>query len=350
MEVRDYINQKGSLREMPDEQFDKDVGEMALSLYNYGFDRFIQNYMIYHEIDVKKDWVSLKKWNKYEYNGTNISATCTIGMKILKTYMKHFYNVKNYKGTSVSSLWDPYNLEKALRFNRKYHTTPYASEIIRSLSFTNGLGKITMYRPIMAKIITHHFNAKSVLDVCGGWGGRMIGCCAVGDDVRYTAFEPCIDTYRGLVNMKEFLKLDQASIINKPAEEGLLLLKDDDVYDIGLTSPPYYNLEIYSGEENQSVSRYTTYEDWVTNFLDPLITGVLKHVRYYSCWSVKNFKTNKTYNLYDDVVRIHTEKGWKQLDIFFTMKNSKRPGISSKKENDNTTSKTEEITYIFVKT
>lgn len=345
MEFSQYINKKGSLQEIPDDDFEKIVKQISLSLYSCGFEPFIQEYMTHQESDMEKEWSSLKRYNQYK--GTTISATCTIGMKILKTFMTHFYDVKNHKGISVSSLWTPDNLEKALRFNRKYHTTPYASEIVRSLSFTNGLGKITMYRPLIAKLITQYFNAKSVLDVCGGWGGRMIGCCASHEDVKYTAFEPCQDTYNGLINIKKFLNLDQATIIHQPAEEGLLLLRDDELYDIGLTSPPYYNLEIYSNEESQSFSRYPTYEEWVVNFLEPLITGVLKHVRY-SCWSVKNFKTNKTYNLYDDVVRIHEKKGWKQLEVSFAMKNSKRPGVSKNKKKDEI-KKTEEITYVFVK-
>jgi hypothetical protein len=199
-----------------------------------------------------------------------------------------------------------------------------------------------MYRPIMAKLVANHFNAKSVLDVCSGWGGRMIGCCSV-EGVRYTGFEPCVETYRGLCAMKDFLGLTYATLINKPAEEALLSLRDDEMFDIGLTSPPYYNLELYSNEDTQSTSKYPTYEDWVANFLEPVVTGVIQHVRT-SCWSVKNFKTNKKYNLFDDVVRIHEKHGWIFMkDVQFTMKNSKRPGSV------NEIKTSEESTYVFVK-
>jgi len=201
-----------------------------------------------------------------------------------------------------------------------------------------------MYRPVMAKLVADHFNADSVLDVCSGWGGRMIGCCSLNKNVKYVGFEPCKETYDGLCKIKELLNLDNTTLINQPAEEALLLLRDDDMFDIGLTSPPYYNLEVYSDEDTQSLSRYTTYTDWVKKFLSPLIRGVIKHVRV-SCWSVKNFKTNQKYNLFDDVVRIHEENGWTQLkDVQFTMKNSKRPG-NVKKE----VKTSEEITYVFVK-
>ena len=224
-----------------------------------------------------------------------------------------------------------------------YHSTPYASEIIRSLSFTNGLGKITMYRPVMAKLITRHLHAASVLDVCAGWGGRMIGCC--GASARYTAFEPCVATYNGLVRIRDFLGLTGATILNLPAEEALLTLKDDEMFDIGLTSPPYFDLEVYSDEETQSTRRHATYEEWVDKFLAPVVRGVTRHVRHYSCWSVKNFKTGKQHNLLDDVVRLHAQEGWHVVeDHHFTMTNSKRPGNKSQ-----TKQQSEEATYVFAR-
>ena len=153
---------------------------------------------------------------------------------------------------------------------------------------------------------------------------------------------------------------------------------------MALTSPPYYNLEIYSDEETQSIQLQplgkvepniqplgkvepniqpsnlqpikidlaqpflkveveVDYDLWLKQFLEPVIIGVINHVTY-SCWSIKNFKTDKKYNLFDDVVRIHSENGWEMLDVTFTMANSKRPG-SKTSESDK---KTEETTYIFI--
>ena len=70
----------------------------------------------------------------------------------------------------------------------------------------------------------------------------------------------------------------------------------------------------------------------------------------FSCWSVKNFKTDKKYDLLTDVIRIHENNGWKMMDITFTMSNSKRPGTTAVTA-DATASpkKTEEITYVFIK-
>ena len=104
-------------------------------------------------------------------------------------------------------------------------------------------------------------------------------------------------------------------------------------YDLALTSPPYYNLEKYSDEANQS-HHYGTYEDWVEKFLKPVVHGVLDKLVEggRSCWSVKNFKTDKKYNLYDDVVRLHKERGWEKAAEEFYVGNCVRPGLKKKEK------------------
>jgi hypothetical protein len=70
---------------------------------------------------------------------------------------------------------------------------------------------------------------------------------------------------------------------------------------------------------------------------------------------VKNFKTDKKYDLLDDVIRIHGEHGWRLLDdTVFTMANSRRPGQKAqptqKAQPSTESKKTEECTYVFVRT
>jgi hypothetical protein len=341
MNLYDYINKRNSLKSLTNEEFDELLPQLVKLLINNGF-----IYDNYQSDVLVKDWNSLCKkdtLNEPINKIFAISATNTIGMKIIKHYMPHFYNVKNYKGISVLSLWKNDKLEKALRFNRKYHSTPYVSEIIRSLSFTCGLGKVTIYRPLIAKNVVSYFNAKRVLDVCVGWGGRMLGVKSLGNDMHYTGIEPCLPTYEGLCNIQNTLQLSNVTLINEPAEIALNNMCKDTKFDLALTSPPYYNLEIYSDEDSQSLN-YGSYENWVKKFLEPVICNVITRVKY-SCWSIKNFKTDQEYNLLDDVIQIHKKHGWEKLDIYFSMTNSKRPGNN----NDSTTMKlAEETTYTFV--
>ena len=129
--------------------------------------------------------------------------------------------------------------------------TPYVSEIIRQVGFVSGTSKVTIYRPLLTKRIVERFNSKHVLDVCVGWGGRMLGSVCV-DGVSYTGIEPFSKTYEGLEQMKSELELtdEQVTLHNDRAET--ILPELEQKYDLALTSPPYYNLEIYTDEETQS--------------------------------------------------------------------------------------------------
>ena len=350
------LNKKHALTNLTDTEFEAILPQLAAELESHGV-----LHETYSDAEIQKDWALLQKKDT-TINPMNISATEVAGMKVLRKHMRHFHAVRNYKGHSVASLWTQPCLEKALRFNRAQHSTPYASEIIRSLSFANGLGKVTMYRPIMAKKVVAYLADKDklkevrVLDACAGWGGRMIGAMSVGYNppginVHYTGVDPCEKTYEALRAIRDELGLTNVTLINKPAE--VALQQDLGTYDIALTSPPYYNLELYSDEPTQSVQSVATkdagYQVWLDTFLRPVIQGVIRLGVKYSCWSVKNFKTDKKYDLLDDVIRIHGEHGWRLLDdAVFTMANSRRPGQKASSEYV-TPKKTEECTYVFVR-
>jgi len=347
------INRRHALTSLTDAEFEAILPQLAAELESHGVLR-----ETYSDSEIQKDWALLLKKDT-TINAMTISATEVAGMKVLRKHMRHFHSVRNYKGHSVESRWTQPCLEKALRFNRAQHSTPYASEIIRSLSFANGLGKVTMYRPLMAKKVVSYLATKDgltdvrVLDVCAGWGGRMIGAKSVGIKVHYTGIDPCAKTYEALRAIRDELGLTNVTLINQPAEVALQELDPGPgaTYDIALTSPPYYNLEIYSDEPTQSVSssELDGYQTWLNKFLNPVIAGVIRLGVKYSCWSVKNFKTDKKYDLLDDVIRIHGEHGWRLLDdVVFTMANSRRPGQKAASE-DVAPKKTEECTYVFVR-
>jgi hypothetical protein len=372
------LNRKHALTNLTDAEFEVMLPQLAAELESNGVLR-----EAYSESEIQKDWALLLK-KDVTINPMNISATEVAGMKVLRKHMRHFHSVRNYKGHSVESLWTRPCLEKALRFNRAQHSTPYASEIIRSLSFANGLGKVTMYRPLMAKKVVSYLVNKDnlkevrVLDVCAGWGGRMIGAkSAEGGDkgggdkphkalhsapqtprkggalkVHYTGIDPCAKTYAALCAIRDELELTNVALINQPAEVALQEMDPGVKYDIALTSPPYYNLEIYSDEPTQSVTSGSGYQAWLNEFLSPVIQGIIRLGVKYSCWSVKNFKTDKKYDLLDDVIRIHAEHGWRLSDdMVFTMANSRRPGQKAQSEDAGALvpKKTEECTYIFIR-
>lgn len=344
VKLYDYLNVTKLNITMSDDDFELLLPFLVEQLYNYGFDNILKDYNNNSLKDVQVDWNSLQTKS---INQDFINSTSTVGTAIIKKYMLHIYQVKSHKGVCIRELWTKENLEKVLRLNRNTHSTPYVTEIIRQLGFMAGTSKVTIYRPLLTKRIVDTFKAKKVLDVCVGWGGRMLGSVCL-DSVQYTGIEPCTKTFKALKKIEKELKITkQVKLYHGMAEDILPKLDINNKYDLALTSPPYYNLEIYSDEETQS-HHHGSYEDWVKQFLKPVVFGVIDRLEDngHSCWSVKNFRTDKMYPLYDDIVSLHKERGWVKTEREFYIGNCLRPGL---KDDAGNAAKSKECTYVFVK-
>ena len=314
--IQTFLNIKNSVRNLSDVEFENILPTLASELEDVSF------YYSYSDSDLLKDWNALIKWNA---RVDSMASTQRVGMKLCEHFFPNFFDIENKDGNSFKSLWKADKLEKVLRWNRKSHSTPYLSELRRGIYFNYKLAKSTMYRPQMAKMVVTNLGAKRVLDPCAGWGGRMLGSVAAG--AEYVAFEPNTETYESLLKLIKFLGIeDKVRIIKDSALEM-------DKYDIGefdliLTSPPYFDLEVYSHEDTQSIKGCDTYSMWVNNFLKPLIELSISHMKQngWSCWNVHNVGKMK---IIDDVKVIH--EGYNNQKVFSV--------TSSKRQTNQTVSK-----------
>jgi len=277
--------------------------------------------------DLMKDSVDIDKISAQKTSKSNA---------IIRKYMPHIHEVEDHKGNNILNLWTKEKLEKAFKSLDKPNRTVNSqlSEIKRAIKFN----PVTIYSPIMTKSIVKELSCKTVFDPCIGWGGRMIGTTCLGDDYHYTGCEPFSKTFSGLEKMAKDIGLEKQIDIYHSPVEAILSQLEDKRFDMCLTSPPYYDLEVYSHEETQSVKQYESYGEWLDKFIKPIIDFVCKNVDKYSCWSVKNIKTDKKYNLLDDVIQIHLDNGW-LLDRQFSIKKN----TQKNKTTDG------DVTYVFVK-
>jgi 16S rRNA G966 N2-methylase RsmD len=261
-------------------------------------------------------------------------------MKLSEHYCPNFYDIESSTGTSFKSLWTSTNLEKILRWNRKSHSTPYLSELKRGIYFCCGLTKNTMYRPQMMKLACMKYKPEIVFDPCAGWGGRMLGAVSYG--VRYIAFEPNTTTYNNLMNMASFLGIQHKVTLICDDARNMKKYNLPNV-DLVLTSPPYFDLEVYTHEQTQSISNTPTYQDWADSFLREIINLSIEHLNDNgtSCWNVGKVK-NRDMNI--DVLKYHNEFGYDKMDVLNV--------ISSKRQSNQTTtmnSKSSDTTVVYKK-
>ena len=79
------------------------------------------------------------------------------------------------------------------------------------------------------------------------------------------------------------------------------------------TSPPYFNREQYSQDENQSFKAYSEYDDWRDNFLEPTLTTAYNYLKEdrYILWNIADIKIGSStyFPLEQDSIDILTKLG-----------------------------------------
>lgn len=324
-QLQNYLNVKHSTSNLTDEQFELIVGDLAEQLEQISFIPSYTNAQLY------QDWQNLKKWTTKD---NYINSTNRVGMKLCEHFFPNFYDIADNKGNTFKTMWQKDNLIKILRWNRKSHSTPYLSELKRGIYFCCGMTKSTMYRPQMSKMICDTYSPKIVLDPCMGWGGRLLGAVASG--THYIGFDPNTETFNNLKRMVKFLEIENK--VTLICDDAMNMAKYNlPKVDLIITSPPYFDLEVYTNEDTQSINKHSNYRSWSDYFLKGIIenTTCLLNENGVSCWNVGKVGKN---DMKDDVKNYHNGIGFK-FEKEFKVVSSKRQALQTtdnKKSNDNT--------------
>lgn len=182
---------------------------------------------------------------------------------------------------SVIDYWQDPKLRQGLleklfhpQFNpSRIITLPLLRELLYQATFESKPFRPTWGKSIICTLFPQsRGKGIKILDFSAGWGDRLLAAMAT--DSQYTGVDPNLDLKEGHQRMiSDFGNSDRHRIIYQPFEE---IEKEElekfapDGYDLILTSPPFFNLEIYPGpEETQSVSRFPTLLSWFQGFLFP---------------------------------------------------------------------------------
>lgn len=180
--------------------------------------------------------------------------------------VKHFQCKEFYK--RELELWNKNEIHKGLPlrswlyYNRLkyigkgfYDLTP--DEVLRGFTISGLVKSYSFHSPYWIKKFIEDYNVKSILDPCGGWGHRLLGCLSKGIPYHYNDIDT--NTYINILDMYEFLRKN-----NLVPKDLFTITNKDGSTDLGFdmdfvfTCPPYYNREIYSdkGIENKSYKEF----------------------------------------------------------------------------------------------
>ena len=265
-------------------------------------------------------------------------------MKLCQHFCTNFWDIENQHGVSFQKAWNNYEtMNKVRLWGLSGMSNLWLSWIRRAVFMCSGLPNSSFYRPHFSKQIIREISKKDkgiLFDPCIGWGGRMLG--TLSENWNYIGCDPNKQTFQNVQNMKSFLNkhgvdTSNISLYNIPVEDFDFSTLQNQV-DIVLTSPPYFNLEIYSNDADQSYNKFNNYENWKNDWFIPLIVNCFSTLKDdgISAWNVMNFKK---YDIVNDLMSIHAKHGWECVTTL---------GFESPLNNIRKL-KNKDVTYIFKK-
>lgn len=280
------------------------------------------------------------------FNNIKTITSNTNGIVFLNNFVLE--SILSVRKKRTKTIYEAWKIKKEVEsiWNRLLTKEDYCNSYIDAMKLIRVYGyKVSRaynFPPNIAKCMYNTYKAKRVLDFSSGFGGRLFGFwCS--EAKEYIGIDPNkkID-YLGIMKyMKEHDNRDKkVKIIQLPAED--VDFKTLGKFDFIFTSPPYFNLEVYSEDETQSSNRYKEYKEWKDNFLfnvlKKCISVLTKGGRL--CINIKNM--NK-YKIAEDMVDyLNKNKEIEKEDIIYIKQQKKS------KEKDKSIFEKENI-YIFIK-
>lgn len=272
----------------------------------------------YHSTDKIYRDNEFKKLINYNYSGLiedNIVKQTMHGLGLAWSYFPHSYNVKcNDKRTPFEVFSDDETFIKVIEKRLKMGSYISDSGIMKMLKMYSNTQAVSNFRPTAAAAIYDKYAPNGIVwDMSGGWGGRMLGAIASSVNT-YIATEPSQLTYKGLVELghdyggKTKISLSMSGSEDyRPKKESL---------DLCFTSPPYFNLEKYSNDNDQSYIKYKDKQIWIDQFLKKTFENChygLKNNKYMLI-NIADPKKNNDISLENATVKYAKEIGFEHED------------------------------------
>lgn len=225
---------------------------------------------------VDEEWFTRYDYDEKYFFINNLIKCCNAGNKTSDFYQQEnrwrcnsitapsghrSWTIEKFRLTMLNALW-------SLKFEEVNSKTLRTAISMRKYI-------ASQFRPSAAKAVYDLFEAKNILDFSAGWGDRLCGFLA-SDAVSYTGVDPnkeAVSKYCDMID--QFGAEEDVTIFNDCAED---VDYGDRKFDLVFTSPPYFDLERYTAEDNQSWKRYKKLNDWLENFLFASIANAWNHL------------------------------------------------------------------------
>lgn len=268
------------------------------------------------------------KYSEYDLNRE--LNTFKTEYKSLQKFFKHFFREVMYDAKTVNSKQTP--KEQLQDVDRIKHIVDYINTKPIFYDVNNGIhsnintylrfsGLVSQFDPKHVKNIYDYMckhveptstdnsifglDCFNVHDSSCGWGSRMTANLLIGNN--YHGTDPNSKLFKQLENARDFIhKTNNNSCDIRCIGSEVFVPEWEGKMDYSFTSPPYFDYEIYTNEETQSINkrakgkeRDDDYKTWLDNFVKPTIDNISRYLRVGGLVGI-NIANNSKYALYDD--------------------------------------------------
>ena len=156
-----------------------------------------------------------------------------------------------------------------------------------------------------------------------GFGGRLLGALSSKNNYRYVGTDPCTETMYHLHQLGEYIEQvtgreDSYELHCCGSEE---FKGPKNSIDFAFSSPPYFNLEVYSDEPTQCFNKFPELDEWLEGYVRATIKNIkhmLKPGKLYAV-NIADFKvgSGNTVAYVDEWIRISKEEGMPLFDTVY---------------------------------
>lgn len=194
----------------------------------------------------------------------------------------------------------------------------------------------SQFKPSVAKSIYEKLNSVDIMDFSAGWGDRLCGFYACENTKSYIGIDPNTSVFNKYYEQVEFYsnyaQNKSTRFINSPAEDIIDIPKE--IVDTVFTSPPYFNIEKYTNNSNQSYIRYRKLDDWLSKFLFKAIDLSVNALREngYLAINISDVYSNHQVNHICDPMNYYIKNLGLHYEGVIGMKMAKRPNSNAAKD------------------
>lgn len=320
-----------------------DAGKLAIEdeVFNIYRSRDILPINYYSLEGCRQQVLDLKNKSTLVENG-RIGVGNTSGQSFCRFWFQNMQDARVVDNANVSLYSRFHNdrkLRRAIRLCYKYRNegdkTVVPQNLRRALELVNG-GTIQNFKPMNARAIWEYICPNffgRVLDFSSGFGGRILGAMTSNMRYHYTGIDPNTDTFRGLDALGSLINEvvgTEYEMYNTVSEE---FDPEAGAYDAAFSSPPYFNLEIYTDEPTQCMNRYTNIDAWFEHYVEPTLRMLHKGLDKDGIYAVNiaDYKIAKEeFKILDRWIELSKKMNFEYQETVQMMLNT-RPGVGNGK-------------------